>query len=76
MMMAGNSDLDVLAAQAKLQGKNQCENQGAVHEVANQQGPHFTMPKDMALTTAFCAASKDECVGTSQIGANFKKGIV
>jgi hypothetical protein len=70
-MMAGNSNFYVLAAQAAPQGKNQHENQGTACEAAKQQGPSFTVPKNMA----FCAASEDEHVGTSKAGINFKKGI-
>jgi hypothetical protein len=33
-MMAGNSNLDMLAAQATTQDENQCKNQGTVYEGA------------------------------------------
>jgi hypothetical protein len=49
----GSSNLGMLASQASTQGKNQCENQGTAQEASNQEGPHFIMPKDMALTNVF-----------------------
>jgi hypothetical protein len=74
--MTDNINLDVFVAEATTQGENQGENHGTGPEAINRQrGPGFTSPEDMALAKAFCAASEQERVGTSQTSADFKKAI-
>jgi hypothetical protein len=56
-MMAGNSNLDVLVAQATTQGgENQYENnRGTVCEAAKQEGPSFMVPKGRHGTGILCS---------------------